>query len=180
VLLLYLVATSAYTFVLKRKMIADIVVLSSLYSIRIVAGALAVDVPLSEWMLQFSLFIFTSLALMKRYVELATRLDANLPNPENRNYQKQDLPIIGGLAATSAFNAVTVFGLYVSSEAVRHLYRSPTLLWLVCPILVYWLARALLMAHRRLMHDDPIVFALKDRNSWFSFGLIACIMAAAS
>jgi 4-hydroxybenzoate polyprenyltransferase/phosphoserine phosphatase len=180
VLLGYLALTTAYTFFVKRKMLVDIVALALLYTIRVVGGAVAISVPVSEWLLAFSLFIFTSLALMKRYVELAARIDADLPEPSNRNYCKSDLGIVATLAAAAGFNAVTVFALYISSDTVRQLYRHPDALWLVCPILMYWLARALIMANRRLMNDDPIVFALKDRNSLLAFALITAIMVGAA
>jgi 4-hydroxybenzoate polyprenyltransferase len=119
----------------------------------------------SEWLLAFSMFIFACLALVKRYVELALRIDRELPDPSNRNYRLIDLPIIGALAAASGFNAITIFALYASSPAVKGLYRHPELLWLVCPILMYWLSRMVILAHRRVVDDDPIVFALRDRNS---------------
>jgi 4-hydroxybenzoate polyprenyltransferase/phosphoserine phosphatase len=180
VLLAYLALTTAYTFFLKRKMLVDIVALALLYTIRVIGGAAAISVPVSEWLLAFSMFIFTSLALMKRYVELAIRVDADLPDPSNRNYLKSELDIVAALAAAAGFNAVTVFALYVSSDTGRQLYRHPDALWLVCPILMYWLARALIMAHRRLMDDDPIVFALRDRNSLLAFALVAAIMVVAA
>ena len=180
VLLAYLSLTTAYTFVLKRKMLVDVLTLASLYTIRVVGGAVAIAVPLSEWMLGFSIFIFTALALIKRYVELAARLDKELSNPTNRNYRKSDLDIVAALAAGASFNAVTVFALYISSDVVRPLYRHPEALWLICLILMYWLARALLMAHRRLMADDPIVFALRDWNSYVALGLIGLILIGAS
>lgn len=180
VLLAYLVTTTAYSFFLKRKMIVDIIVLAGLYTVRVIGGAVAISVPISEWLLAFSMFVFTSLALIKRYVELAGRIDADIPDPSNRNYRKSDLDIVAALAAASGFNAVTVFALYVSSDAVRQLYLHPKALWLVCPLLMYWLARALMMAHRRLMDDDPISFALKDWNSLLAFALIGCIMMIAS
>ena len=132
-----------------------------LYSLRVIGGAAAIGVPVSEWLIGFSMFIFASLALIKRYIELATRLDKDLPDPSNRNYRLGDMQIVAALAAASGFNAVTVFALYVSSDAVKPLYRHPHLLWLVCPILMYWISRMLMMAHRRLVHDDPIVFALQ-------------------
>ena len=179
VLLAYLVLTTAYTFVLKRKIMVDVIALASLYTIRVLGGAAAISVFPSEWILGFSMFIFTALALIKRYVELAGRLDAELPDPTNRNYRKSDLNVVACLAAASGFNAVTVFALYISSDTVSHLYRHPKALWLICPILMYWLARALIVAHRRAMHDDPVVFALKDRNSLLAFGLIGAIMFGA-
>ncbi|MFT0879125.1 UbiA family prenyltransferase [Rhodopseudomonas sp. G2_2311] len=180
VLLAYLASTTAYTFFLKRKMLVDIVALASLYTLRVIGGAAAISVPISEWLLGFSMFIFTSLALIKRYVELAGRLDAGLPDPSNRNYRKSDLDVVTALAAAAGFNAVTVFALYISSDAVQPLYRHPKVLWLACPILMYWLGRVLMMAHRRLMDDDPVSFALRDWNSLLAFALIGCIMIAAS
>jgi 4-hydroxybenzoate polyprenyltransferase/phosphoserine phosphatase len=176
----YLALTTAYTFVLKRKMLVDVVVLASLYTVRVIGGAVAISVPVSEWLLAFSMFIFTSLALIKRYVDLAARVDTELPDPTDRNYRKADLGIVAALAAAAGFNAVTVFALYISSDTVHQLYHHPLALWLACPILIYWLGRALLLAHRRLMNDDPIVFALSDWNSWLAFGLIAVIMVVAA
>ena len=180
VLLVYLAATTAYTFYLKRKMMVDIVTLASLYTLRVVAGAVAIGAVPSEWILAFSMFIFTALALVKRYVELAARVDAGLPDPTNRDYRKSDMNVLGALAAASGFNAVTVFALYISSDTVRHLYRHPHALWLICPILMYWIGRALVMAERRHMDDDPILFALKDRNSLLLFALICFIMIVAA
>jgi 4-hydroxybenzoate polyprenyltransferase len=179
VLLVYLALTTAYTFVLKRKMLVDVLTLASLYTIRVVAGAVAISVPMSEWLIGFSMFVFTALALIKRYVELAFRIDEGLSEVSNRNYLKSDLDIVATLAAAAAFNAVTVFALYISSDAVRPLYRHPQMLWFICPVLMYWLGRALLMAHRRLMPDDPILFALRDRNSYVALGLIGLILIVA-
>jgi 4-hydroxybenzoate polyprenyltransferase/phosphoserine phosphatase len=180
VLVTYLAVTTAYTFYLKRKMMMDIVTLASLYTLRVIAGSVAIGEVPSEWILAFSMFIFTALALIKRYVELAARVDAGLPNPTNRDYRKSDLNVLGALAAASGLNAVTVFALYISSDTVHRLYRHPHALWLICPVLLYWIGRALIMAERRYMDDDPIVFALKDRISLLSFALIGVIMIAAA
>ena len=179
VLLFYFALTNAYTCWLKKKMLIDVVTLAMLYSLRVIGGAAAIGVPVSEWLIGFSMFIFASLALVKRYIELATRLDNELPDPSNRNYKLSDMQIVAALTAASGFNAVTVFALYVSSDAVHPLYRHPQMLWLVCPILMYWISRMLMMAHRRLVHDDPIVFALKDPVSFAAVVLIAGIMLAA-
>ena len=180
VMLAYLALSAAYTLYLKRKMMVDIVALASLYILRVIAGAVAIGVRPSEWILAFSMFIFTAMALIKRYVELAARLDAALPDPTNRNYRTSDLNVLGALAAASGFNAVTVFALYVYSETVHRLYRHPDVLWLICPILLYWVGRALIMADRRLMGEDPVEFALKDWNSLLSLALIGLIMIAAA
>lgn len=180
VLLAYLLLTTAYTFFLKRKMLVDVITLAALYTVRVIGGAAAISVPISEWLLGFSMFIFTSLALIKRYVELAGKVDADLPDFSNRDYLKSDLDIVAALAAASGFNAVTVFALYISSDTVRQLYHHPKALWLACPILMYWLGRALMIAHRREMDDDPVFFALKDRNSLIAFALIGLIMVGAA
>jgi 4-hydroxybenzoate polyprenyltransferase/phosphoserine phosphatase len=179
-LLVYFSLTLAYSFTLKRRLIVDIVVLATLYTTRVVAGAAALPVMPSEWLLAFSMFIFTSLALMKRYIELAMRVDQELPDPSNRNYRLIDLPIVGALAAASGFNAVTIFALYVSSPAVATLYRHPELLWLLCPVLMYWLSRMVVLAHRRVIDDDPIVFALRDRNSRICAAAMVAIVLIAS
>jgi 4-hydroxybenzoate polyprenyltransferase len=179
VLLAYLALTTAYSISFKRKMLVDVVVLAMLYTIRVIAGTIAIEVPLSAWLLAFSMFMFLSLALMKRYSELALRIDHNLPDPSNRNYKLDDLAIVGCLAVSSGFNAVTIFALYISSPAVEQLYARPEVLWLVCPVLTYWIGRAMILAHRRMMNDDPIVFAIKDRISLIAGTLIAVLVIAA-
>ncbi len=180
VLASYLATTTAYSFYLKRKMMLDVVALASLYTLRVIGGAVAISTVPSQWILAFSMFVFVSLALLKRYVELAARLDGSLPDPTNRNYKKSDLPVIGALSAASGFNAVTVFALYISSTSVHILYRHPQALWLVCPVLLYWIGRAIIMAERRLIDDDPILFALRDRVSLIAFAAIAAIMIVAA
>jgi 4-hydroxybenzoate polyprenyltransferase/phosphoserine phosphatase len=179
VMLGYFALTTAYSFVLKRKMLVDVVALAMLYVVRVVAGAVAIEVAVSEWLLAFSMFIFTALALTKRYVELSVRIDTGMPSPANRNYKLGDLDVVAALAAAAGFNAVTVFALYVSSDTVKQLYSQPQLLWLICPILLYWISRALMMAHRRHMDDDPIVFALRDKNSLWAGALAAMLVLAA-
>jgi 4-hydroxybenzoate polyprenyltransferase len=176
----YFVLTTAYSFLLKRKMLLDVIALATLYLIRLVAGAVAVQVAFSEWLLAFSMFFFMALALIKRYVELAVCADLDLPELKNRNYKRGDLDVVGALAAAAGLNAVTVFALFISSDNVHFLYRRPLLLWLICPVLLYWISRALMMAHRRLMDDDPIIFALRDRNSIVAGAIIALIFIAAS
>jgi 4-hydroxybenzoate polyprenyltransferase len=180
VLGVYFATTTVYSFYLKRKLMLDIVALASLYTLRVIGGAAALSTVPSEWILAFSMFFFTSLALLKRYVELTARLDGSLPDPSNRNYKKGDLPVLGALSAAAGLNAVTVFALYVSSDTVHRLYRHPPALWLVCPILMYWIGRVIILAERRRIHDDPVLFALQDRVSLIAFAAIAFIMVAAA
>ncbi len=175
----YLATTIAYSLVLKRKMLVDVVTLAGLYTLRIIAGAVGVGVVLSEWLLIFSLFVFTSLALIKRFSELSMRESAGLADPSNRDYRITDLQIIAAMAAASAMNAVTVFSLYVSSSAVTPLYGRPWMLWLLNPLLLYWFGRALMMAHRREMPDDPIIYAFRDGPSRITVAAMICIMLAA-
>lgn len=179
VLAAYLATTIAYSLVLKRKMLVDVVTLAGLYTLRIIAGAVGVGVVLSEWLLIFSLFVFTSLALIKRFSELSMRESAGLADPSNRDYRITDLHVIGAMAAASAMNAVTVFSLYVSSSAVTPLYSRPWVLWLLNPLLLYWFGRALMMAHRREMPDDPIIYAFRDGPSRITVAAMICIMLAA-
>ena len=179
VLLTYFALTTLYSFVLKRKMLVDAFVLASLYTLRVIVGGAAAGVVLSHWLLAFSMFIFIGLALIKRYVELAMLADRNLPNPTKRDYQIADLDVITALSAASGYSAVVVLALYISSDAVVPLYRRPDLLWFVCPLLLFWFSRALLLAHRRTMHDDPIVFALTDRTSLLTAGLVVMLLLAA-
>jgi 4-hydroxybenzoate polyprenyltransferase len=175
----YVLVTTAYTFYLKRQVIVDIVVLASLYTVRTIAGAIAIDVPLSEWLLVFCIFIFTSLALIKRYAELSMRQGATLADATNRDYGVSDMQIVAALAAASGLNAITIICLYLSSPAVRGLYHKPVLLWLLVPLLIYWVARALMLAHRRQMNDDPIVFAFRDGPSRISVLLMVVTVLAA-
>jgi 4-hydroxybenzoate polyprenyltransferase len=173
ILLTYLALTTAYSFYLKRKLLVDIVVLSVLYTVRIFAGGVAIGVAISNWLAMFSLFFFTALALIKRYTELAVRRDAQLGKPAGRNYELDDLPVLGVLSAAAGLNAITIFTLYISSANVTALYRRPEALWLIAPLLLYWFARMLVMAHRRHLDDDPIVFAVRDRISLLT---LACII----
>ncbi|WP_244433127.1 UbiA family prenyltransferase [Bradyrhizobium japonicum] len=179
VLVGYFVLTTAYSLYLKRMMLVDVVVLAMLYTTRIVAGGTAAEIQISQWLFVFSMFIFTSLALIKRYVELATRLDHGLPDTSARDYRIGDLNVIAALASASGLNAITIFALYVASPDVQRLYRYPKALWFICPILLYWIGRALMMAHRRLMDDDPIVFALKDHISAIAIASIAAVVIIA-
>ena len=175
----YFLLTSAYTFRLKQLVIVDIVVLASLYTARIVAGAVAINVPLSEWLLIFSIFIFTSLALIKRYAELSIRREALLPDAANRDYGVSDMQIVAALAAASGLNAITIICLYLSSPAVRELYHKPMLLWLLVPLLIHWISRALMLAHRGQMNHDPIVFAFRDGPSRIATLLMVITVLAA-
>ena len=160
----YFVVTVTYSLVFKRIAIVDVVALASLYTLRVVAGTLALGLALSFWLLAFSMFVFLSLALVKRYAELAAVRESNEP-VAGRGYVPSDLPILGALGAASGYLGVLVLALYINSTASAELYGRPESLWLLCPLLLYWISRTWLITHRGDMHDDPILFAVRDRTS---------------
>lgn len=179
VLVLYLLATSAYSFSLKKKLIVDVVTLAVLYTLRIIAGAAAVGIMLSPWLLAFSVFIFFALAAVKRQAELIDLSKRSKTSSAGRGYLAGDVNVMQALAISSGHAAVLVFALYLDSDAVRSLYASPEVLWAICPIMIYWLARVSMLTHRGYMHDDPIVFAARDTVSLATFAAILPIVLAA-
>ena len=179
-LALYYIATNAYSLFLKRKMIIDVVTLAGLYAVRVLAGATAVGIVLSEWLLAFAMFIFLALALMKRHAEMALRLDSGLSSPNNRGYRLDDLTALLSLASASGFSAVIVLALYVANPATNILYTHPRWLLLECPLLLYWVARVVMITHRHELHDDPVVFALRDRTSLLTAALMLVVGVVAA
>lgn len=174
----YFFLTVAYSLYFKKLAVLDVLTLAALYTLRIMAGAAAIDVPLSFWLLLFSMFIFLSLALIKRYSELQLARDSGKTGPlRGRGYEPGDLELVSSLGGSSGFIAVLVLALYIQDGQAAHLNAQPQLIWLVCPMLLFWISRAWLIAHRGHMHDDPIVFALKDKVSWgvglFMFSVMA-------
>lgn len=180
VLALYAVTTAAYSFRLKRVPALDVIVLAAFYALRVLAGAAATGVIVSEWLLAFSLFFFLCLAVLKRYAELRLMEDDAEARENGRGYTVEDVAMLRGLGPATGFMAVLVLALYLTSPAVAALYHSPKLLWLVAPLLTYWIFRMWLLAHRRTMPDDPVIFALKDPASYVVGALAAAVVAAAS
>lgn len=165
VLGLYYLLTLAYSLRLKQVQMLDVTVLAGLYTLRIIGGAKAIDVPLSFWLLAFSMFIFLSLAMLKRYIELHGLLASGRQHASGRGYRTDDLPLMQSLGGASGYIAVLVLALYINSPESLALYSRPEVLWLLCPLLLYWVGRAWAIAHRGGMHDDPVVFAATDRGS---------------
>jgi len=180
VLASYYAITLLYTFVLKRRIVIDVVTLAGLYTIRVVAGGAATGIPVSEWLLAFSMFLFLCLALIKRYSELVERTRAQKSKPEGRGYVTNDTPMIGALAGASGFVSVLVLALYINSPDVHMLYEHPDMLWGVGLLLLYWVSRVLLLAHRGEVQDDPLVFAVTDRMSLVTVVLMVLIVLAGS
>ena len=175
----YYAMTFAYSLWLKRKLVIDVITLASLYTIRIVAGAAAAGIALSPWMLGFSMFIFLSLAAVKRQAELTDMARAGVTSLAGRAYMPDDLPVIRAMALTAGYAAVLVFALYINSEEVQLLYARPDALWLICPLLLYWISRIVMKTHRGMMTDDPIVYAATDRVSLLTALTGAAIFLAA-
>jgi len=181
VLVAYLVLSATYTFWLKRKLLVDVFILAGLYTLRLLAGGYAGAVPISKWLLAFSIFFFVSLAFAKRYAELASLADDGRTEALGRNYTTADLRIIESAGPASGYVAVLVLALYVndSTSAARQLYAEPVFLWLLCPLLMYWLTRVWFVAGRRQLNEDPILFAVKDRVSWAALLVAAVLVIAA-
>lgn len=164
-LALYFVLTCAYSIALKRLVIIDCLVLAMLYSLRIIAGAAAAGISLSFWLLAFSAFLFLSLAFVKRYAELDLQTKSGSERAHGRGYLTTDAPLVQALGVMSGFSSVVVLALYLNSDAVIRLYRSPELIWFAVPVLLFWISWIWMKAHRGEMHDDPLVFAVRDRVS---------------
>lgn len=162
---IYFCITTAYSLWLKRMMLVDIFMLAGLYTIRIIAGGLATGVPISEWLLTFAGFFFIALAAVKRQAELVDGAQRGRESAAGRAYMTEDLPVVTTIGVASGFVSILVLALYINSDAVRVLYEVPITLFAICPVLMYWISRMILVAHRGNMDDDPIVFAFKDRSS---------------
>ena len=180
VLALYFATSQAYSLALKRIAALDVIVLAGLYALRLLAGAVAADVAISAWLLAFALFFFLSLAYVKRYTELDMLRGRGADTVANRGYTVPDLELVRSVGPASGYLSVLVLALYTSSDAVRALYPSPHFLWFLGPVLLYWITRVWLLAHRGEMHDDPIVFAVKDRTSYIVAGVAVLIALAAT
>ncbi|MEP6764209.1 MAG: UbiA family prenyltransferase [Gemmatimonadaceae bacterium] len=165
VMLLYLSVTVLYTFWLKRVALLDTLVLAGLYTLRILAGAAAITVIPSVWLLSFSMFLFLSLALAKRHSELI-EMDANTSGAiPGREYRTGDLNILISQGSASGYSAVLVLALYINSDTVRSQYRHPEVIWLICPLVLYWINKLWLNSQRREIYDEPIVWAIRNRVS---------------
>lgn len=162
----YYILTLAYSLVLKRKMVVDVIALAMLYTIRIIAGSAAFSLELTFWILAFSMFMFLSLALVKRYAELReAKTRGQTEKARGRGYYPDDLEMIASLGASSGYLAVMVLAMYIYDPMTTRLYAHPHIIWLACPMLLFWISRTWMITHRGQMHDDPVMFAVKDRLS---------------
>lgn len=179
-LALYVAGNLAYSLLLKRIALLDVFLLAGLYTLRILAGAAAIQVAVSHWLLAFSLFAFLSLAFAKRFVEVANVAARNETVVGGRGYVAHDGAVLGALGTASGYLSVLVFALYITSREVVVLYRSPAILWFAVPMLLYWISRVWLLAYRGHLHEDPVIFALRDAPSWITGEAILVVMLLAA
>lgn len=175
----YLALTLAYSLRLKHAIIMDVLVLAALYTLRLIGGAAATSLVPSFWLLSFSMFLFLSLALVKRFSELKLH-SARHPGVAVRGYRDDDLPMLAQLGSASAITSVLVLALYINSEKVSVLYSHPQVIWLVCPLLLYLISRIWLLAHRNKLDEDPVIFIIRDRRSQLLAGFALLLLWIAS
>jgi 4-hydroxybenzoate polyprenyltransferase len=177
---IYYLLTLAYSLRIKEAEILDVFVLAGLYAIRVLAGGYAAQVVVSDWLMAFSMFLFLSLAYVKRFTELEPMPEAGAGKVKGRGYCPKDLEVLGSMGVSSGYLSVLVLALYINHPAVTQLYGNPVALWFACPAVLYWISRVWLIAHRGEMHHDPIVFALTDKQSWVIALILLLIGAIAA
>jgi 4-hydroxybenzoate polyprenyltransferase len=179
VLLVYFVTTLLYSFRLKRFLLVDVFTLSGLYTLRIIAGGVAARIPISTWLFAFSIFVFLSLAFSKRVSELR-QLPASEDKAHGRAYRQSDVEQLNIYGVASGFLSSLVLVLYMNSENVHNLYQRPQLLWLLCPLFLYWITRIWLLSWRGELNEDPILFAVRDPATYIIVSISAAILAFAA
>ena len=175
----YALLSLVYSLVFKRRAFLDVLALSALWTIRVLAGGVAARVEVSDWLLALSVFFFVGLALLKRYADLGLLASQAANAAPGRGYVTGDRDLLRSMGVASGYMAVLVLALYLTSPQVTRLYESPRLLWLVCPLLLYWIAHMWFLAHRGAIQDDPIVVAARDPASYAVGALIVLLVFAA-
>lgn len=179
-LLLYLVSTLSYSLYLKRVMLVDVVLLSGLYTLRLLAGAAATFIPISPWLASFSIFLFLSLAFVKRFAELQNIRAAGQVPSNGRGYLISDTEQMRSFGTASAYASVVVFSLYINGHDVTALYAHPERMWLITPIMILWVSRVWLLASRGELDEDPVIFAVTDRMSLLLGFAAGCVVLLAT
>jgi 4-hydroxybenzoate polyprenyltransferase len=175
---LYVLVNCLYSFWLKRKLVLDVLLLAGMYALRVIVGGVAVGIVVSEWLAAFSIFFFTSLAFAKRHSELARVSEEASDGPRGRGYLVGDLSLIESIGPTSGYMAVLVLALYINdqNQTMQRLYSNPWALWLICPVLLYWITRIWFAVKRGELDEDPLIFAVRDRVS-ILVGAVVVILA---
>ena len=180
-----MIATTAYSLRLKRTVLVDVIMLSGLYTIRILAGSAAAGVPVSPWLAAFSIFFFLSLAFVKRFSELeSVRIRTEATGTiavKGRGYRVSDLEQLRSFGTSSGYASVVVFALYIGNEVAKNLYPHYARLWRLVPVVLLWLSRLWLQASRCELHEDPVVYAITDKRSLLlGAGVVAIVLSAAA
>ena len=175
----YLVTTLSYSLRLKRAVLVDVIVLSGLYTIRILAGSAATGVLVSAWLAGFSIFFFLSLAFVKRFAELENLRERGGSNAGGRGYHVSDIEQLRAFGSASGYASVVVLTFYISTLAAARLYQHPNRLWLLLPVMLLWISRLWLQASRGQLNEDPVVYAITDRRSLFLGVLVVVIVLSA-
>ncbi len=175
----YYLFTWLYSVRLKRYALVDVMMLAGLYTMRVIAGSAATLILPSFWLLGMCVFLFLSLGTVKRYAELDGALADGKFGAHGRGYWPEDLDLLRSLGTSAGYSAVVVLALYVNSDASSDLYRHPEVLWLLCPMLLFWVSRVWMLTGRRHMHDDPIVFAIRDRISLAIAAMMGAVVLVA-
>ncbi|MCY3690164.1 MAG: UbiA family prenyltransferase [Gammaproteobacteria bacterium] len=165
VLLIYWLLTCLYSFALKRIFLLDAATLAVLYALRVTAGAEAIEVAATNFLIAFSLCFFLGLAMVKRVTELVNLQAAPAGAVSGRAYRKNHEPLLSVIGSLASLMAVVVFAFYINAPATTRLYGSPLLLWLICPLLIVLLGRIWRLARAGRLHEDPVLFAVEDRFS---------------
>lgn len=176
-LLLYAVSTLTYSFALKRVVLVDVVVLSGLYTVRILAGSACTGVPITTWLGGFSVFLFLSLAFVKRFAELESLRARGAVPTNGRGYLISDIEQLRAFGTSAAYAAVVVLTLYIS-DLDNRLYHHAQRLWLLLPIMILWLSQLWLLASRGELNEDPVVYAITDRRSLLLGAVVLAIVVA--
>jgi 4-hydroxybenzoate polyprenyltransferase/phosphoserine phosphatase len=165
VLAFYFVCTLTYSLWLKRQVVVDVLMLAGLYTLRVIAGAAATQIVPSFWLLAFSMFVFLSLAMVKRYSEMRLAMESNKVQAVGRGYLVADMPVLMSVGTGSGLVSVMVFALYINNAELTGAFAEARWLWLVPPLLLYWMSRIWMKAQRGEVDDDPVVFAARDWQS---------------
>ena len=176
---LYLLGTSAYSIWLKREPVLDVMFLAGLYVVRVIGGGLATSVPVSTWLLAFTLFVCLSLAFLKRFIEVRAQPASGTSQIPGRGYRPADADLLQSAGVASAFVSVMILALYVNNPDVTRLYAHPDRLLLMCPVLLYWATRTWFGAIRNQIHDDPVVAVAADPVTYGLVSLSGVIILSA-
>ncbi len=176
-LVLYLAVTLSYSLVLKKVVLVDVLILSGLYTVRMLAGGAATGTAISTWLAGFSVFLFFSLAIVKRFSEMQNLREQGTAPSNGRGYVISDIEQLRSFGTASAYAAVVVFSLYINGSNITRLYAHPVRLWLIVPLMLLWISRVWLLASRGQMNEDPVIFAVTDRMSLL-MGLAVAVVAA--